>query len=237
MTLTWVSGQNFWGGPTYRPEDGYKRRDNVGRQTHRAWTKCELERSTRLSLHEQLDWITRREELWLSEDRRIAVEVFPEEGWSLELDMELRNDWREPLEFGNYASVEGLTGSHYTGLFLRLARDFSASPVTTWLNSNGRTAVADIHGDPAEWIAVSSKSDGTLRNSTLVLVDHPENPGFPNLNFVRGEFPCMALPFQANTIFKLECGGSLRLRYKVLIMDGKQEAAAIEKCVRSWTQV
>src|SRR5689334_1556106 len=37
MTASLLSGQNFWGGPTYVRDIGYVERDNNGRIQHRDW--------------------------------------------------------------------------------------------------------------------------------------------------------------------------------------------------------
>ena len=51
LTITSVSGVNFWGGPSHRAADGYAWRDDHGVQVHRAWEGLSPNR-----LEERLDW-------------------------------------------------------------------------------------------------------------------------------------------------------------------------------------
>lgn len=65
LQLTWthVSGENFWGGPTYRRDSGYVQLDNVGRMRHDAFTEV-VDAGPAVSFAEQLTWITRAGRSW-----------------------------------------------------------------------------------------------------------------------------------------------------------------------------
>ena len=58
MTASHLSGQNFWGGPSYVRDKGYVQLENNGSVKHRRWEdmRCSEEG---VSLKEHLEWIVR----------------------------------------------------------------------------------------------------------------------------------------------------------------------------------
>src|SRR5690348_15883634 len=63
MTIANLSGQNFWGGPTYVRGSGYTQLDNNGRIEHRKWR--ELSCNTGMRGVEHLEWIASDGTRWL----------------------------------------------------------------------------------------------------------------------------------------------------------------------------
>jgi len=102
MTSAHLSGENFWGGPTYVRDQGYVQLANNGRMLHRSWDDVRCDADTALLL-ERLEWLTQAGETWISEHRRIRVtEVQQEHGyWSLDLSFDLQNVRGAPLTFGS----------------------------------------------------------------------------------------------------------------------------------------
>src|SRR5215472_4554091 len=98
MTSANLSGENFWGGPTYVDGRGYAMLDNIGRTVHEEWERLEPD-----GLLERLGWITQAGERWLDEDREIAVvEVDLDSGhWVLLLKFHFRNTSGHELELGS----------------------------------------------------------------------------------------------------------------------------------------
>ena len=70
MTSAYLSGENFWGGPTFVRDEGYAWLENQGRIRHRAWKALE---SDAASIKELLTWISHEEETWIEEERGISV--------------------------------------------------------------------------------------------------------------------------------------------------------------------
>jgi hypothetical protein len=94
-----------------------------------------------------------------------------------------------------------------------------------YLSSTGLTG-HDVWGTRGEWVRLSGNIHG--RDVSIVLIDHPENPGYPTYWHARG----YGL-FAANTLgqhafdpsqqlnFSLKKGASVTFRYRVLI-DGEK---------------
>src|SRR5690606_10032496 len=76
MTMTLVNRTNFWGGATYRKEDGYQMRGNIGSQDHAGWLEKRVDEKS-VCLVEQVVWNNEKRAAWLNERRIIAAEVFP----------------------------------------------------------------------------------------------------------------------------------------------------------------
>ncbi|MBO0783117.1 MAG: PmoA family protein, partial [Ktedonobacteraceae bacterium] len=81
MTSAQLSGQNFWGGPTYVRDRGYAHLSNNGSMQHSEWSELTCD-NEQVRCIEQLRWITSEGEHWIDEERHILVrEVKPEEGY------------------------------------------------------------------------------------------------------------------------------------------------------------
>ena len=110
MTSAYLSGENFWGGPTFVRDKGYVWLENQGRIKHQAWNEI---RSDGSLMKEFLSWIS-HEEVWIEEERGISVgEVDPAGGfWSLDLSFRLKNVRYRPLIFGS-PTTEGRPAAGY----------------------------------------------------------------------------------------------------------------------------
>src|SRR5688572_5257925 len=107
LTLTSVSGVNFWGGPSYRASDGYQWREDHGVQVHREWTTLLAER-----LEETVEWRDGKGGAVMLSERRELCPTLTSEGWSLRWTSEIANVSGTELTLANYHSAEGLVGSH-----------------------------------------------------------------------------------------------------------------------------
>jgi hypothetical protein len=228
MTSASLSGQNFWGGPTYVRDSGYVLRDDQGSIVHQSWQEMiGEERGVRLA--ERLAWIARSGETWIAEERRIAVaEIDPAQGyWSLDLSFHLTNTRREPLVFGS-PTTNGRPQAGYGGLFWRGPRSFLDGTI---LAADGLSG-PDIMGKASTWLAYLGAHDGTGDRSTLVFVDHPDNPRYPTKWFVRNDpYACLSASFMFDEEFALQPGADLALRYRVVIGDGEWSRRRIEEYV------
>lgn len=194
FTLTDVSGMNFWGGPTCRPEDGYKWRDDHGEQRHTAWTKLAAAGNTATLAH-TLEW-RRLQEVIFREERTLSVAAdFAQQSWSLHWRAKLVNVSGRALALGNPHSAGGKPGSHYTGLQFRGARellDDHLDPAIKITAEGGREGVDAVHGAPARWMEWHGQLDETLKR---VIIRFENNPG-PLHWFVRRNYPLAAFPVQ-----------------------------------------
>jgi hypothetical protein len=208
LTMSSVNGMNFWGGPTYRAKDReYSNIDNVGAQQHLRWTKAEpLENGRGHAWTETLDWVGPRGEHVFTESRKLTVcDIDPEnEFWRLVWESELTNVLGESITHNSYCSGEGLLGSGYTGLFLRMSRGFDRTPTHIFTSPDkpvwddyhdGKTVLASpdqLNGWPSSRLAYQGIFDTSLQGCLLVCEDLTENPSYSHHWFCRPQFPCLA---------------------------------------------
>ena len=225
MTCANLSGENFWGGPTYVEGRGYAQLPNNGRMDHESWD-CVEEVSGRLRLVERLAWSTEGGERWLDERRTLeVVEVDPDSGhWTLRMGFLLWNATDRPLEFGS-PTTAGRPMAGYGGLFWRGPRSFLGGRILGGAGIEG----PDAMGQRAPWLAFTGAHDGSDRTSTLVFVDHPENPRHPTKWFVRSEpYACVSCAFMFDETYVLGPGECLSLRYLLIVATGAWERPHIE---------
>jgi Methane oxygenase PmoA len=232
IAMTWaqLSGQNFWGGPTYVRDRGYVQLPNNGRMEHLGWE--EIDAAGTVSFRERLAWITAAGERWLDETRTIAVaEIAPEEGyWTLGFTSTLANTSGRRLVFGS-PTTEGRPLAGYGGLFWRGPRSFLGGTI---LAAGGR-AGPELMGQPAPWLAYVGRHDGSGDFSTLLFLDHPENPRFPNKWFVRNTpYACASFSCAFDEELPLEAGEHLALRYRVVVADGAWPRERLAAYAEQW---
>ena len=193
MTWTHVSGQNFWGGNTYRPEHGdYALLDNVGRMRHDGFTAMTAE-GPEVSFTEELTWITADGEDWVAETRTHRFHgVDAERGlWVLDFSTTLRNVSGRDLEFGS-PTTQGRPNAGYTGFVIRMPRAWTGGRVLAGGLPDDAGADA-VMGLEAPWVAVSGEHDEYDGGGT-VLAFAGTSTGGPAIRwFVRSEpFPILA---------------------------------------------
>ena len=207
FTLTEVSGMNFWGGPTCRPEDGYQWRDDHGEQRHTAWTKLAAA-GNQATLAHTLEWRTPKE-LIFREERTLGLAVDEAaRSWSLRWRARLVNASGRELALGNPHSFGGKPGSHYTGLQFRGARellDDHGDATIKITAEGGREGVDAVHGASARWMEWHGQLDESLRRVTIRFAN---NSG-PLHWFVRRNYPLAAFPVQFDQDLKLAANATL----------------------------
>ncbi len=224
MTVAYLSGENFWGGPTYIRDQGYTQLANNGRQVHDTWEEI-THTPQRIALAERLTWITQRGDRWIDELRQIEVNTIdPERGfWCLDMRFRLRNCAGHDLEFGS-PTTQGRPQAGYGGLFWRGGDDF---PGGTVLIEGGHCAEGDemaIQGQRGAWLAYVSPA----HTATLILADQPANPRYPNQWFIRASstaYVCCAFMF--DRVFTLAPDADLALAYRIIVANGAWSADEI----------
>jgi hypothetical protein len=212
LTLTSVGGVNFWGGPSYRAEDGYRWREDHGAQRHCAWAALDPQR-----LEEDLEWVappgTAGGEIppgTLLRERRVLRTRVAGAEWTLQWTSGLVNVSGRELTLGNPHALGRLAGSHYTGLQFRGARDLlddHGDPEIGLAAEGGLAGEAGVHGAPARWMEWRCQHDGSLRRTRIRF----ENPGGPLPWFVRAKNPLAAFAFHREHAQRLAPGATLRL--------------------------
>jgi hypothetical protein len=239
-----VGPANFWGGPTYTRDRGYRQLDNNGRMQHESFTTLEICDQV-LRIDERLSWVTQHGETWIEEQRRIRVAVLPgcargalgggqprgglggssprgeHSAWQLSFGTSMRNVTGRVIKIGS-PTTEGRPNAGYSGLFWRGPRSFSGGTVITPDGPGGD----ELMGWRGPWLGYAGRHDGHGRASTLVFCDHPENFSVPSQWFVRtGMYACVCpAPFFSRE-YPLEPGQPLELGYDVLVADGELDAA------------
>lgn len=235
MTLVSVSGENFWGGPTYVHGSGYVQRENNGRQAHDAWLRLACEANgdgERAVLAECLQWVSQAGETLLLEEREIAVpEVNAAAGYyRLDFTTRLTNATGRTLHFGS-PTTEGRPLAGYGSLFWRGPQAFLHGEVLAAGGAGG----PEMMGQRSPWLAYIGRHDGNDGNdgndarSTLVFLDHPANPRYPTQWYVRTDpFAAVSFAFVFDTEYPLPPGEDVTLRYRVVIADGAWSRPQIE---------
>ena len=226
MTSAHLSGENFWGGPTYERGRGYVQLENNGSMLHRSWDGM---RGTSDAVHlaERLEWVTQAGETWIAEERQISVsEVQPAQGfWSLDLSFTLRNVRGAALTFGS-PTTAGRPAAGYGGLFWRGPRSFLRGTIL----AGGGLGGPEVMGHAAPWLAYIGRHDGSGRTSTIVFLDQSGNPRFPTRWFVRNEpYACASCAFTFDEELTLAPDEALTLQYRVVIADGTWTAEQVEE--------
>lgn len=225
MTMAVLSGQNFWGGPSYVNQQGYVQLPNNGRQDHQRWESLRCDEEA-ISFEEDLNWITLNEEHWLTEKRSISVsEINPDAGyWVLDVGLDLKNMRSEALVFGS-PTTEGRPLAGYGGLFWRGPRSFLNGQILAGDDLSG----PEVMGQAAPWLAFTGWHDGVYQQSTLLFIDQPGNPRYPNKWFVRNDpFACASFAFSFDEELILETGDSLTFQYRIVIIDGPWSREQVE---------
>jgi hypothetical protein len=194
LQLTWthVSGQNFWGGPTFQRETGYVPLDNVGRMRHDRFTAV-ADAGAEVSFTEELTWITQAGEEWVAETRTHRFHgVDAARGlWVLDFSTTIRNVADRDLEFGS-PTTQGRPNAGYTGFAIRMPRAWTGGRVLA--GGLPDDAGADpVMGRDAPWVAVSGEHD-EIDGGGTVLAFAGSSTGGPAIRwFVRSEpFPILA---------------------------------------------
>jgi len=213
FTITSVSDHNFWGGVTYRKTDGYLWRGDHGFQQHVAWRE-----KTASRLAHTLDWRTRGGELLLQEERGLSVSLISEKSWGLRWTATLKNTSGRTLQLGQYHSAQGLTGSHYTGLQFRCARDLlddHGDDTIGIFAEGGLSGESAVHGARAQWMEWRGQKDGSQRRVTIRF----SNNLAPVQWFVRRQNPLATFPFQYGRDLLLVDGATLAVDHDLTFSD------------------
>lgn len=209
LTIASVDGVNFWGGPSHRAADGYQWRTDHGVQRHLAWMHCAPEH-----LKHTLEWVEARDGRVLLRETRTLRTTLVEGGWALRWKSEMQNAAGRGLVLGNYESLGGLVGSHYTGLQFRGARELldqhgdATIGITDDAGRKGEAAVHGARGSAIEW---SCQHDGSLRRTRIRF----ENLTGPIPWFVRAGYPLAAFPFHKERAVELAADASLLLDHRL----------------------
>jgi len=225
MTISHLSGQNFWGGNSYVTGKGYTVLDNVGRMRHDAFDLVEVT-ETELTLRESLTWITSTDEHWVAEQRELRVHgVDVERGsWMLDFRTELRNIRGAELRFGS-PTTHGRPNAGYTGLFWRGPRGWAGGQIITADGGGGPESM----GRTSPWLAYTGQHDEVDGGGTVLVFAGSSSAAVPVKWFVRNDpFPAVNPSPAFDQEVELPPGETLRLAHRVVIADRAWDREEIE---------
>jgi Methane oxygenase PmoA len=221
LSLPHVGAENFWGGPTFRA-GRYIQLPNDGAMVHEdfagvAWKPGDGRRGI-VRLTERLRWVTESGEVPVTERRRMAAAVWPDDdAWVLGFETTLTNARGGDIVFGS-PTTEGRPNAGYGGLFWRGPGSFTGGTVVTTAGLGGD----ELMGSRGPWLGFAGRPDGHGAGSTLVFRDAPANFSHPSQWFVR------STPFAAvcpapffDTTHTLAAGDALTLRYDIVVAAGE----------------
>ena len=226
MTISHLSGQNFWGGGTYvhgAENGGYVNLPNIGSLVHREFGPSP---ETGTGFTEQVDWISAEDEHWISESRSVAVlDVDPADGrWTLQFDTALRNVSGRVLEIGS-PTVFGRELAGYSGFFWRGPRSFAGGRVLAGAGLEG----PEVMGRRAPWLAYSGEFDDIDGHATLVFRAAPDTPGGDPYWFVRSTpFAAVNPSLAFFEGLDLAPDETLSRSYRITIADGAWDRERVE---------
>lgn len=195
------TGTNFWGGGTYRPEDGYQLRGDHGAVEHERW----LHRGPAAVEHE-LRWVGHTGEVLLREHRRI--DATESDGyWSLTQTTVLRNATERTIALGSPGSA-GRVGAGYGGFFWRLPLG------PTRVSGPGMDGEDELNGAVTPWLAVHGQ------DFTLVLRSDDGDPWFVRV----GIYPGAGAALAWDAPLPLAPGADVRRTLRVAVADGERSA-------------
>lgn len=236
VTLTDVSGQNFWGGNTY-VDGGYAALENVGRIRHDGFAVPPTDADAdEAMIDETLTWVTQAGQEWLGETRRLGFGGLDrDEGvWRLDLSSSITNLTGADLVLGS-PTTKGRPSAGYSGAFLRLARFLAGAAVTVPTPEGTDTrsgAGADAFmGSTAPWLAFSGELDEVDGGASVLAIAGTSTADVPLTWFVRSEpVPVLAPSPTFHETVTLAPGAGIGLRHRFVFADGArtpEELAAL----------
>ncbi len=191
-------------------------------------------------------WLGPQGDSLLKEDTRYVFQVDDEGNTSIELDIRLTaltdislNDNKEGV-LGirlarelEHPSEEAAKFTDANGIATEVAQRNNDGVTGRYVSSEGIEG-DDVWGTRAKWVTLYGTIEG--EDVSLVILDHPGNPGYPTYWHARGYGLFAANPLGQKALsngkdvlnFRLGKDASTRFRYKVLIHAGsKLDTAAI----------
>jgi len=226
-----VNDGNFWGGPTYVRDVGYRQLDNNGSQVHEAWERLEHDAGGAWMV-ERLVWISYGGERWIEERRTLRVHPVEDENeLLLTVETELSpHPGLGPFVFGS-PTTNGRPGAGYSGLTIRMPRSMNHGAIAIDTGKRG----PEVMGERAAWLHYTGKLDGTAQAVSVALFDHPANPRHPTHFFVRNDpYGVINPAFCWDEEYTLEPGRTLKLRYGVWVRRGGEDLERVRAVYWKW---
>ncbi|MEV4396485.1 PmoA family protein [Nonomuraea sp. NPDC049607] len=228
LQMTWahLSGQNFWGGPTFSVERDYHWEDNHGHINHLAFTDVTSD-GTRVVVEESLHWLSARGEHWITEQRRQVFHgVDGARGiWALDFTTTLHNVRGATLDFGS-PTTHGRPMAGYAGYFWRGPRSWTGGTII----GAGGLGGEEMMGVEAPWLAMVGQHDGIDGGGTVLAVAGHSSAPAPIKWFVRNEAFAVISPSPSfDEEIALADGDTLELAHRYVFVDHMCDRAELDE--------
>ncbi|AQZ61836.1 unnamed protein product [[Actinomadura] parvosata subsp. kistnae] len=227
LQMTWahLSGQNFWGGPTFSAERGYHSRDDHGHMNHLGFTELSCD-GERVVAEESLHWVSSRGEHWITERRRQVFHgVDAARGiWALDFSTSLRNVRGATLEFGS-PTTHGRPLAGYAGYFWRGPRSWTGGTIIAAGGRGGQ----EMMGEQAPWLAIVGQHDEIDGGGTVLAFAGHSSASVRIKWFVRNEAFAVISPSPSfDEEIALADGDTLELAHRYVFIDHMCERDELE---------
>ncbi|MCG5221034.1 DUF6807 domain-containing protein [Streptosporangium soli] len=228
LQMTWahLSGQNFWGGPTYSVERGYHMEDNLGHMNHIDFTALSSDEE-RVTVEESLHWVSAQGEHWITEQRhQVFHGVDAERGiWALDFTTRLRNVRGATLDFGS-PTTHGRPMAGYAGYFWRGPRSWTGGTIIGAGGQGGE----EMMGTEAPWLAMVGKHDEIDGGGTVLAIAGRSSASVPIKWFVRREAFAVISPSPSfDEEIALADGDTLELAHRYVFIDHMCDRAELDE--------
>lgn len=202
-----ASGSNFWGGPTYTRDLGYRWRDDHGRIETLSFSR------TAAGFASKSNWITETGSTLLAEET--SWELLPTadpRAWMFRTRTTLRAG-DESVELGS-PGTHGRTRGGYGGFAWRFPTAREVEVRTA--NASGEDAT---HGTVSPWIAFSARFPGGVATVALAGNDArtASDPWFVRV----GDYPGIGSALAWQDPVRLDADASLCLSFRGVVSDGR----------------
>lgn len=170
----------------------------------------------RVAFMDEALWAVPGEEPMIRDERRITVTA-PAENLRF-------IDWEITLTALEDIRVERNNHSLFSA---RMTPALTVDEGGTLIDADGNLGEEDTFGERASWAAYYGTRDGVTEG--LAILQHPDNPDYPAPWFTRdyGFFSPTSVYWLEDGYAELPEGGSLTLRYRVVVFAGDHEEADI----------
>ncbi len=245
-----VNGLDFWNNSTAIPVE---KRMGFGSIQHAAVNGTESNGNTGV-LDVSKYWLGPQGDSLLREDTRYVFQVDDDDNTSIGLDIKLTalkdvsfKDNKEGV-LGirvarelEHPSNEPAKFTDANGIVTEVAQANNDGVTGHYVSSEGIEG-DDVWGTRGKWVTLNGTIDG--EDVSLVILDHPDNPGYPTYWHARGYGLFAANPLGQKELsggkeelnFKLDKNASAQFKYQVLIHGGsKLDATAINDRFKNFT--
>lgn len=159
---------------------------------------------------------------YLRENAKITIH--PKSGNYRKIDFEIRLlALAENLKIGGSADEKG-----YSGFSVRMALPEDVM----FLGSEGEITPENTAVKSAGYVNISGSVGKNKSSGGIVIVDHPDNPGYPHPWILRKRNSMQNAAYPGNTLIPVSTQKPLILKYSLLVYSGKMSNKNIQKAIK-----